>query len=90
MSDPPEFDELLDYLVRTTRLTQPEAARVLNEIVAFMSETPEDFVRRRHFELQRQGYSNNEIFERLSIELTRWRFRAGELSTRQLRRIVYG
>jgi hypothetical protein len=90
MSDPPEFDELLDYLVRTSRLTRPEAARVLNEIVAFMEETPEDFIRRRHLALQAQGHSNNEIFARLSDELARWRFRAGELSVRQLRRIIYG
>jgi hypothetical protein len=90
MSNPPEFDELLDYLVRTSRLTRPEAVRVLNEIVAFMDETAEDFIRRRHLALQGEGLSNNVIFERLSIELTRWRFRAGELSTRQLRRIVYG
>lgn len=90
MSDPPEFDELLDYLVRTGRLTRPEAARVLNEIVAFMDETPEDFIRRRHLALQAEGYSNNDIFAKLSGELTRWRFRAGELSVRQLRRIIYG
>ena len=90
MSDPPEFDELLDYLVRSGRLTRPEAARVLNEVLAFMDETPEDFIRRRHLALQAQGYSNNEIFTRLSVEVTRWRFRAGELSARQLRRIIYG
>ena len=90
MSDQPEFDELLDYLVRTSRLTRPEAARVVNEVLSFMDETPEDYIRRRHFALQSEGYSNAEIFTRLSHELDRWRFRAGEFSTRQLRRMIYG
>jgi hypothetical protein len=55
-----------------------------------MDETPDDFIRRRHLALQSQGYSNAEIFTRLSVELSRWRFRAGEFSQRQLRRVIYG
>jgi hypothetical protein len=90
MSDQPEFDELLDYLVRTSRLTRSEADRLVNEVLAFMDETPENFIRRRHLALQSQGCSNTEIFIRLSAELARWRFRAGQFSTRQLRRVIYG
>lgn len=88
--DQPESGELIAYLVRTTRLNAAEAARVLNEVLAFMDETPEDFIRRRHLALQSQGYSNAEIFTRLSTELSRWRFCAGEFSQRQLRRVIYG
>jgi hypothetical protein len=86
----PEFDELLDYLARSSRLNRTEAARLVNEVLAFMDETPEDFIRRRHLALQSQGCSNAEIFTRLSAELGRWRFRAGEFSARQLRRVIYG
>lgn len=86
----PEFGELAAYLARTTRLQPSEAMRVLNEVLAFLDETPEDFVRRRHLALQAQGCSNAEIFTRLSTELSRWRFRAGEFSPRQLRRVIYG
>jgi hypothetical protein len=88
--DEPEFAELLDYLARTSRLNRAEAARVVNEVLAFMDETPEDFIRRRHLALQSQGCSNAEIFTRLGIELARWRFRASEFSARQLRRMIYG
>lgn len=88
--DQPESGELIAYLVRTTRLNAAEAARVVNEVLAFMDETPEDFIRRRHLALQSQGYSNAEIFTRLSAELSRWRFCAGEFSQRQLRRVIYG
>jgi hypothetical protein len=90
MPDLSELNELVDYLARTTRLTRPEAARVVDDVLAFLSETPEDFIRRRHLALQAAGCSNSEIFARLSVELQSRRFRAGELSERQIRRIVYG
>jgi hypothetical protein len=47
-------------------------------------------VRRRHRELQREGLANEEIFARIGEEVTARRFRAPQLSARQLRRIVYG
>jgi len=90
MSDRPDLDDVLDYLVRTSRLTRSEAVRVIDEVLAAMNETPEEFIRRRHHALQSQGLSNEEIFPRLQAELGAWRFRLDELSVRQLRRIVYG
>ena len=90
MSDRPGLDEVLEYLVRTSRLTRSEAARVLSEVLTAMDETPEEFIRRRHHALQSRGYSNEEIFPRLQAELAEWRFRAPGFSVRQLRRIVYG
>ncbi len=90
MSDQTELAELVEYLVRSTRLTAAEAEKVLDEVLAFMDETPEDFVRRRHLALQTQGFSNAQIFARIAQELEQRRFRAAALSERQIRRIVYG
>jgi len=90
MSDQTELDELIAYLVRTTRLTPAEATRVVHEVLSFMDDTPEDFIRRRHRALQSAGCSNSEIFSRIAAELTQRRFRASELSERQIRRIIYG
>ncbi|HWK75410.1 MAG TPA: hypothetical protein VNQ81_14120 [Povalibacter sp.] len=90
MSDQTELDELIAYLVRTTRLTPAEATRVVHEVLSFMDDTPEDFIRRRHRTLQAAGCSNSEIFSRIATELTQRRFRASELSERQIRRIIYG
>lgn len=90
MPDQADLDELIAYLARTTRLTPAQAARVVNEVISFMHETPEAFIRRRHLALQSAGHSNSEIFSRLTSELERWRFRASEYSERQLRRIIYG
>jgi hypothetical protein len=90
MTEQTDLDELIAYLARTSRLESDEAARLLEEVLTFLDETPEDFVRRRHRALQAEGRSNGEIFERLAMELERRRYRAPEYSLRQLRRIVYG
>lgn len=90
MSDQTELAELVAYLVRSTRLTATEAQKVVDEVLAFMDETPEDFVRRRHLALQAQGLPNARIFAQLAQELAQRRFRADAFSERQLRRIVYG
>lgn len=90
MSDQTELAELVTYLVRSTRLTPSEVRRVIDEVLAYMNETAENFIRRRHLALQSQGLSNADIFARLAIEIAERRFRADELSERQIRRIIYG
>src|SRR5215469_8690644 len=90
MSDPAEFDDLVAYLVRTSRLSRAEAVRLVDDVLAFLNERPEEFVCRRHRALQSEGLSNCEIFARLAAELERWRFRAPAYSERQIRRIIYG
>ena len=90
MSDPAEFDDLVAYLVRTSRLSRAEAVRLIDDVLVFLNERPEEFVCRRHRALQSEGLSNCEIFVRLAEELERWRFRAPAYSERQIRRIIYG
>jgi hypothetical protein len=90
MSDLGDLEELIGYLVKTTRLTPPEAARTVREVLGFLVETPEAFIRRRHLALQAEGLANPAIFARLSAELAQWRFRAPPYTERQIRRIIYG
>jgi hypothetical protein len=85
-----ELEELIAYIERSGRLSPWEARRVVGEVLSFLGETPEDFVRRRHRALQAEGLPNAEIFARLSAELAHWRFRAPRYSERQIRRIIYG
>ncbi len=72
------------------RSRREHAARVVDDLIELLDETVEQFVQRRHAELQREGLRNEEIFGRLADECATWRFRAPTLSPRQLRRIVYG
>jgi hypothetical protein len=88
--EPNDLAELIDYLVRTSRLARSDAIRLVDEVLAFLSEQPEQFVCRRHRELQAEGLANREIYTRLQSELQRWRFRAPEYTERQIRRMIYG
>jgi hypothetical protein len=90
MSDEHELEELVAYLVRTTRLARPEVTRLVDEVLAFLDELPEEFVCRRHRNLQAKGLSNSEIFARLGVELVKRRFRAPAYTERQVRRMIYG
>ena len=90
MPEPTDLGDLIDYLVRSSRLTRPEAVRMLNEVLEFLSDTPEDYIRRRHLHLQAQGLANEAIFNQIAAELPRRRFRAPELTQRQIRRVIYG
>ncbi|KUN82324.1 MULTISPECIES: hypothetical protein [Streptomyces] len=83
-------DELVDHLMRSTPLQRGEALRVIQDVLAFFDETTEDYVRRRHRELQADGLVNAEIFERIAADLQYRAVAPPELSVRQLRRIVYG
>ncbi|MEV4897057.1 hypothetical protein AB0K48_47685 [Nonomuraea sp. NPDC055795] len=84
------YEELIAHLTRTSPLGPGEAARVVAEVLAYFSETAEEYVRRRHAELKARGLTNDEIFPRIAAELPGRRVAAPELSLRQLRRIVYG
>ena len=86
----PAPDALLAHVVATTGLTAAEAARVIEDVVAFHAEPVEDVVRRRHAQLKTYGARNAEIFTRIAAELEHRVVAAPPLSERQLRRIVYG
>ena len=81
---------LLDHLQRTTPLQRPQAARVVADVLAFLSETTEQFVRRRHSELHARGVPNAAAFARIAEELEARRVAPPALSERQIRRLIYG
>ena len=85
-----DLEDLLDHLVNTTRLQRSEAQRVVEEVLAFFSETAEGFVVRRHRELRAEQLKNAVIYQRITAELKARRFAGPALSTRQIRRIIYG
>ena len=85
----PEHD-LVSRIASSTGLTLGEAARVITDVIALYSEPTEDFVRRRHGQLQTYGMRNPEIFAQISSELARRVVAPPPLTDRQLRRIVYG
>jgi hypothetical protein len=89
MPDPFPQD-LARHLAASTGLPQSTATRVIADVTTYFSETVEEFVQRRHAELQRAQRKNDEIWPVIAAELRQRRFPAPSLSDRQLRRLVYG
>ena len=82
--------DLVAHLVASTPLNEGEADRVLAEVFDWFAEPVPDFVRRRHRELAARGLTNDRIFAAIATELSERLFPAPSLSSRQLRRLVYG
>ena len=82
--------DLVAHLVRSTPLSEGEADRVVAEVLAWFAEPVADYVRRRHRELAARGLTNDRIFAAIATELSERLFPAPSLSSRQLRRLVYG
>jgi hypothetical protein len=85
-----EDASLIDQVALSTGLSPAVAGRVVEDVLAFYRETAEQYVRRRHSELQTEGKKNPEIFPLLAGELDGRLVAPPTLSERQLRRIVYG
>ena len=81
--------ELVERIATSTGLSPADAARVVEDVVAFHAEPVEEYVRRRHAQLKTFGEKNPEIFARIADELAGRVVAAPPLTERQLRRIVY-
>ena len=77
-------------LVSVLGLTGAQASRAVDEVLDSLALQVDEFIARRHAELQAQGESNAEIFERIATEVRALRFKAPELTARQIRRRIYG
>jgi hypothetical protein len=85
-----DLEGLLEHLQRTTSIGPGEARRVVEDVLAWFSESTEAYVRRRHRELRAQGVANPDAFAVIARELTTRRVAAPALSLRQIRRVIYG
>lgn len=82
--------EVQQRLQSVLGLTRTQATRAVDEVLDSLGLEVDEYIARRHGELQAQGENNSEIFERIAEELRGLRFKAPELSARQIRRRIYG
>ena len=71
-------------------LSPHAAVRALAEVLDCFDSAVDEHIRTRHAELQRAGYSNDNIYSLIAEELGALRFKAPALSPRQIRRRIYG
>ena len=82
--------DLITRVSESAGLTPAEAARIVQDVLAWYHEPVEDYVRRRHSHYQVYGKRNAEIFALIAAEMADRVVAAPPLSERQLRRMVYG
>ena len=85
----PYPQDLVRRVALSTGLDDATAARVVADVLAYFGQTVEEYVVRRHQELKDRNRKNDAIWPQLADELKARRFKAEELSERQLRRMVY-
>lgn len=83
-------EEIVRRVAETSGLSEAEATRVVDDVIAWYAEPVEQFVRRRHAHHQTYGKRNDAIFDLVAAELAARVVAAPELSARQVRRIIYG
>jgi hypothetical protein len=82
--------DLVRHVARSTGLDDATASRVVADVMAYFGQTVEEYVVQRHEDLKSRNRKNGDIWPLIMDELNARRFRAGELSERQLRRMIYG
>lgn len=82
--------DLIRHVARSTGLDEATASRVVADVMAYFGQTVEEYVVNRHEDHKRKNRKNDDIWPLIIEELKTRRFRAEELSERQLRRMVYG
>jgi len=78
------------YLLEIVDVTERQLDKVIAHLQDHWSETLEEFVVRRHRDLQRRGVPNRLAYGLIADEVRSRRFQAKPLSERQVRRILYG
>jgi hypothetical protein len=82
--------KLRDQLLETYDLDPAVFDRLVADLWSLTRATPEEWIQRRHRQLQAQGRQNSEIFGIIERELGEGRFAAPPFSLRQIRRVIYG
>ncbi len=85
-----EISDLIEHLSQITALSEAQSQQVVAEVLAYFNEDIESYVRRRHHELQQQGFSNTKIFASIQAALSERLFPAEKISERKIRRMIYG
>jgi len=82
--------EFKTYLVSAYPISGDDFDRIIEEFNGFYDVTLNDYIQNRHLELKSDEKKNEEIYELLIEEIKGMRFKAPGLTTRQVRRIIYG
>ncbi len=83
-------EEFENYLLSSYSLEKNELDRLIEDLSGAFSETVDEFIHKRHIQLQSEGLRNGEIYKILQKEIKTRLFHGPNLSERQIRRVIYG
>jgi hypothetical protein len=83
-------DQFRNHLLSSYPVSAELLDHLLEDLGDYFSLKVHDFIGMRHRELQKEGFSNSEIYSLIQDEVKHRRFASSELSIRQIRRIIYG
>jgi hypothetical protein len=83
-------DQQRAYLLATYDLEPGILDRLVKDIWSFTKDTSEEWIQKRHSQLQSSGKRNEEIYAQIAQEVAASRFAAPVYTIRQIRRIIYG
>jgi nicotinic acid phosphoribosyltransferase len=83
-------EDFKHHILQNYPLSHRDLEMLLDDLGEFFKRDYREYIRDRHLQLQKQNMKNDEIYRMIQGELPRLRFSAPELSTRQIRRIIYG
>jgi hypothetical protein len=86
----PFMEAAIEAIAQAYSLDKELVRRLEEDFRALRAETVEEYVVRRHRELQKTGWANPAIFSQLQHEVGEGRFRVARPTLRQVRRIIYG
>lgn len=83
-------DELIQHVCQTGAMSPQQASHLILEVMYYFHQSSEHYVRTRHQDLQKAGFSNAQIYAVIEQELQERLFPAPAMSIRQIRRLIYG
>ena len=81
--------ELKNRLSHIISIEKIDISKLYNELLSFFSESENNYIIRRHHELQKEKFKNKKIYSILVKEIKNHLFIGRKLSERQIKRIIY-
>jgi hypothetical protein len=78
------------FLLGVIDISERDLDKLVDELLDHWSETTNEYVARRHRELQHAGVPNRDVYGQVALELGERRFGARPMTLRQIRRRIYG
>ena len=83
-------EQFKNYLLSAYPIDESLLNHLVEDLGDYFSKDPKEFISQRHQQLHLEGMKNEQIYKVIQKELQERRFSGPMLTTRQIRRAIYG